>query len=241
MHSDRYTILFALLICVTCSVLLALTAGALKPLIQRNENLDIRKNILRVLNLYDGKTPMDADEMETLYMQRVRVFFVDDTGRTVTDPDASPDNSSPVSPVYARIDDTVITGYAIPFSGQGLWGAIQGYLAVEADGETIMGITFHKHNETPGLGGEIDSDGFTGNFIGKKIFDETGNLTSVTVFKGRLPDDMSDKARLHTVDGISGATRTGESVTILLEKNLRRYLPFFKSVREGGTPFSTGV
>lgn len=241
MHSNRYTILFALLICVTCSVLLALTAGALKPLIQRNENLDIRKNILRVLNLYDGKTRMSADEMESLYMQRVRVFFVNEDGQMATDPGTDSGNDGAFSPVYERVDDTGTAGYAVPFSGQGLWGLIQGYLAVEADGETIMGITFYKHNETPGLGGEISSDRFTGSFIGKKIFDETGNLTSVTVFKGRIPDGMPDPMRLHTVDGISGATRTGESLNLLLEDSLRRYLLFFRHVREGGTPFSPGV
>lgn len=235
MYSNRYTVTFALVVCVVCSVLLALTAGALKPRIQRNEELDIRKNILRVLNLYDVEQPLQPDEMDTLYNNSIRLFYVDTEGKTIepsTDSGAS--DKSPGAPgglpVYARRDGGVDTGYAAPFSGKGLWGTIYGYLSVESDGDTVMGITFYKHNETPGLGGEIEQDWFAANFVGKKLFDADGRMVSITVHKGRIPAGSPESLRLHTVDGISGATQTGRYLTVLLDENLRHYEPFFKTL-----------
>ncbi|PKK96399.1 MAG: hypothetical protein CVV58_06550, partial [Tenericutes bacterium HGW-Tenericutes-3] len=68
---------------------------------------------------------------------------------------------------------------------KGLWSTLYGYLALETDLKTIKGISFYKHAETPGLGGEIDKPEFQKNFYGKKILSESGELISVTVLKGK--------------------------------------------------------
>jgi Na+-transporting NADH:ubiquinone oxidoreductase subunit C len=244
MHSNRYTILFALLVCVTCSVVLALTAGGLKPVIQRNEAVDIRRNILRALDIHDGRKRIEIEELNDLYDRHVREFFVDQQGRildeTSTDlPGETPD--SDVFPVFARVDNSAVTGYGIPISGAGLWSTLYGYIAIESDGETVMGITFYSHGETPGLGGEVDSRWFTENFIGKKIFDNDGVLRSITVAKGAIPLDTPERQRRHMVDGISGATMTGNGINDFLKRDLQRYEPFLHTVRRGETPHIPGV
>jgi Na+-transporting NADH:ubiquinone oxidoreductase subunit C len=118
---------------------------------------------------------------------------------------------------------------------------LYGYLALQSDGETVMGITFYKHGETPGLGGEVEAAWFTDNFKGKKIFDGSGNLTSITIWKGAVPNDMPEQKRVHVVDGISGATMTGSSVNIFLKDDLKRYESFLQAVRRGEKPAIQGV
>ena len=97
-----------------------------------------------------------------------------------------------------------------PVYGKGLWGTLYGYLAVKSDLETVQGITFYQHKETPGLGGEVDNPSWKAQWEGRKLFDEEGN-PSAMVFKGPAPSDDP-----YAVDGLSGATITGRGVTALL-------------------------
>ena len=123
----------------------------------------------------------------------------------------------------------------MPVSGKGLWSTIYGYLALQTDLSTISGITFYKHGETPGLGGEIEKEWFTNNFKGKKIRDDNGVLTSVKVVKGKVI--AGNPKEIHEVDGISGATLTGRGVANFLKVELKKYEPFFAKIeaeKEGG-------
>ena len=72
--------------------------------------------------------------------------------------------------VYLASENNTVSGYSIPISGKGLWSTIYGYIALEPDGETVKGINFYQHGETPGLGGELEKEWFTSNYIGKKIY-----------------------------------------------------------------------
>ncbi|MNL63914.1 Na(+)-translocating NADH-quinone reductase subunit C [compost metagenome] len=91
---------------------------------------------------------------------------------------------------------------------------------------TIYGASFGHKSETPGLGAEIETEKFQQQFIGKKIFDESGNFVSVTVIKGGAsPMDI------HGVDAISGATVTSGGVTEMFKKTLSNYIPYFNSRR----------
>ena len=50
---------------------------------------------------------------------------------------------------------------------------------------------FWPKGETPGLGAEIETEEFQKQFVGKKIFDESGNFVSVKVVKGgAAPEDL---------------------------------------------------
>jgi Na+-transporting NADH:ubiquinone oxidoreductase subunit C len=89
---------------------------------------------------------------------------------------------------------------------------------------TIYGASFGHKSETPGLGAEIETEKFQQQFIGKKIFDESGNFVSVTVIKGGAsPTDI------HGVDAVSGATVTSNGVTEMFKRTLSNYIPYFKS------------
>lgn len=118
--------------------------------------------------------------------------------------------------------------YVVPIEGYGLWDIIKGYVALGTDLNTVKGITFYEHKETPGLGARITEDWFKDNYKGKEILNEQGDLVSITIAKGKAED-----AGPHTVDGISGATLTGDGINQFLERDLETYEPYFKTLRQG--------
>jgi len=81
-----------------------------------------------------------------------------------------------------------------------------------------------------GLGGEVEKEWFTENFIGKRIIDDEGKLVSIQIIKGKV--DETSKESYHQVDGISGATMTGKGVTAFLKTDLQKYEPFFQQIRK---------
>ena len=108
-----------------------------------------------------------------------------------------------------------------------MWSTLFGFLALDEDKNRVKGITFYKHKETPGLGGEVDKKWFQNNFVDKKIFDANGNLVSVEVLKGTasvLPIDQ----QIHAVDGITGATMTSKGLSNFLLRDLNRYEKFLR-------------
>ena len=114
--------------------------------------------------------------------------------------------------------------YVIPIEGYGLWDLMKGYFALDLDLNTVKGISFYEHKETPGLGARVEEDWFKEQFIGKKIL-ENGQLVSIKVAKGKA------QGGAHEVDGISGATLTGDGVNEFLLADLSRYEPYFETVR----------
>jgi Na+-transporting NADH:ubiquinone oxidoreductase subunit C len=145
----------------------------------------------------------------------------------------NPDTSQHRYPVFVVADgDGAPSVYAIPVFGKGLWSTLYGYLALEADLETVRGMTFYAHGETPGLGAEIEQAWFQDNFVGKKIYD-AGELRTIRVVKGTVENRIPAEDRDYYVDGISGATITGRGVSNLLETKVALYEPFFRRVRAG--------
>ena len=118
--------------------------------------------------------------------------------------------------------------YILPISGKGLWSTLFGFISIADDGNTVKGITFYKHKETPGLGGEVDKKWFQNNFIGKKIFNNA-DLVSVKVAKGKSTA-LPQKEWNHAVDGITGATITSQGLTDFLLRDLLRYENFLRQV-----------
>ncbi|MGM0633940.1 MAG: Na(+)-translocating NADH-quinone reductase subunit C [Pseudomonadota bacterium] len=96
----------------------------------------------------------------------------------------------------------------LPVSGYGLWGIMYGYLALEGDGDTVRGIGFNEHQETPGLGGEIDNPRWLAQWPDKEIYGEDGNV-QFEVVKGGASSE-------HEVDALSGATLTSRGVENLI-------------------------
>ena len=126
-------------------------------------------------------------------------------------------------------------GIAIPIAGKGLWSTIFGFIALNPDTDTVLGIQFYKHGETPGLGGEVEKKWFTDNFINKKIRDKNGKIISIAVIKGGVDYSESNKSSIHQVDGISGATVTADGVTDFLLEDLLRYEKKLDEIKVYGT------
>ena len=115
----------------------------------------------------------------------------------------------------------------MPIFGKGLWGTLWGYLAVKSDMETVQGITFFQHKETPGLGGEVDNPRWKSQWQGLKLYDADGT-PATEVAKGPAPSGDP-----HRVDGLSGATITSRGVTNLLKywASDDGYGPFLKKMK----------
>ena len=126
-------------------------------------------------------------------------------------------------PVYiAQIEGQ--TKYILSLRGAGLWGPIWGYISLDDDKDTIYGAGFGHEGETPGLGAEIDTKTFSSRFIGKKIFNQSGQFTSVAVVKPGQVAQGQDY-----IDGISGGTITSQGVDAMLKSSLGAYEPFLIS------------
>jgi Na+-transporting NADH:ubiquinone oxidoreductase subunit C len=221
MSKNLKSLVFASILCVVCSVLLTAAATGLKSFQQRNIAVDRQKNILRAFGLVEDEGDMSAGRIEEMYQTYVKHLWVDTSGRVIDETKRSEENLS----IYVHMDDSIIKAYAIPIDTRGLWGPIHGYLAIDNDGMTVRGFTVYQHQETPGLGGEIESRWFRNNFEGKKILNASGDFVSIGIAKGSVEDTVPLSERMNYVDGISGATLTGKFLTVGLRKVLQEYEP----------------
>tara|TARA_A200000159_G_scaffold81626_1_gene75487 strand:+ start:593 stop:1294 length:702 start_codon:yes stop_codon:yes gene_type:complete len=226
MRSDTYTIVFTTIVTVVLGLGLSVTADSLRERQSINEELDIKKNILSVLG-FNLSSDWGNDQIQSLYEKNINELIVDKTGSILGSIESS---NSDNYKIYQSKENDKVTGYAIPIAGKGLWGTMYGYFAIEPDAETVKGITFYRHKETPGLGAEVDKEWFQSNFVGKKLIDTSGSLVSVEVVKGYVSN--ADPKAMHKVDGISGATITGKGLTTFLKNDLQKYEPYLSKVRK---------
>ncbi|HIE16511.1 MAG TPA: NADH:ubiquinone reductase (Na(+)-transporting) subunit C [Bacteroidales bacterium] len=225
-ESNVYTFVFATVMVVVVAVLLSFTAITLKPIQQKNIELERKQNILSSINI--KTTTTDAEDKYNKFI--VKLLIVDAKGNSIEGDALSinleeemnkPIDKRKLPLLEAKLDDGE-TYYIIPLRGKGLWGPIWGYLSLKDDLKTIYGVTFDHEGETPGLGAEISTLPFQKQFSGKLIFDNEGNFTSVTVEKS--VKNLTE----HQVDGISGGTITSKGVQKMLFDCLSGYLEYFK-------------
>jgi len=194
-NSNGYIFLYATILVVVVAALLTAAALWLQPYQERNEKNEKRINILRAA----GITDVNKDNAAKLFEQHCTAsFLLDEQGN------ASEDGTLPLFVIDRRIS-------VIPMKGNGLWGPISGYLAIDADGSTIVGANFDHKSETPGLGGEIVTEKFQSQFSGKQIR-EKGQLVPIEF------------------DAITGATKTSNGVKEMIDNTLEMYRPFFEKL-----------
>lgn len=111
--------------------------------------------------------------------------------------------------VYGDSADPVV---ATVFSGVGVWGEIEGIVALSPAESRIVGLEILRHQETPGLGGRVASPEFLRQFRGERL--GPGGLR-VTV-RGPGNHDPDDGV----VDGITGATGTTTAFRRILSREL---------------------
>ena len=219
-NSDVYAVLYSAVVVVIVAFLLAGVSSALKPMQDANDELDKKKQILASLNernLPDAAATYDALIVADPIVDAQGNVVAENGGFEVANDAVSEDNL----PLYiAEIDGA--TKYILPMTGNGLWGGIWGYLALNDDCNTIYGVYFSHASETPGLGAEIAGDKFQGRFPGKKVYGENGEV-GLSVLK------KSADAEFH-VDAVSGATITCNGVDAMLKLKLSPYYKYLNSL-----------
>ena len=194
MKDNLKVLIFALVMATICSVLLVAASSFTAPRRKANERAEKVRNFLGALEvpLPEG---VDSKKLLEIYEANVKIS---DLGEMKAYQYIPADSGS----------DTPVA-IAIAFDGAGVWGPIKGVIATDPNMETIRGLRFYHQEETPGLGGEIGSDKFLSQFVGKKIVGSDGK-PGIRVLK---PGAATDKNSVH---GITGATMTSDRVQEIL-------------------------
>ena len=210
---------------VIVAFLLAFVSSSLRETQNKNVELDTKKQILAALNIKDVK---DAEVEYNKYVKGDMLMNVDgtlteNTGAFATAYEKEAKENNRLHVFVAEVDGE--KKYVFPVYGAGLWGAIWGYVALNSDKDTVYGVYFSHASETPGLGAEIASTHFQGEFPGKKTL-ENGEVALGVVKNGKVekPD--------YQVDGISGGTITSVGVDAMLKACLSSYKNFLTNNNE---------
>lgn len=251
------TITVAVLLCVVCSVIVSAAAVLLKPKQVANKNLDRQTNILAAAGIETA-----GQDVPALFEQMIEKRFVDlrsgnytevadaarydavkaakesDTGVTLSrDIDiASIKYQAKVMPVYLVKSDAGegFDKVILPVHGYGLWSTLYGFLALEKDLNTVVGLGFYSHAETPGLGGEVDNPSWKAIWPGKEVYPAGSMEPALGLIKGSV--DAANPNAKHQVDGLAGATLTSVGVTNLVQfwMGENGYAPFLANLKAGG-------
>lgn len=228
------TLTVATLLCVVCSVIVSTAAVLLKPMQVANKEVNFKRNILAAASMLNTEQTVDEQ------FKNVEIKLVDlatgkfttavdvakyDQRKAAKDPSLSAalDGAADIAKInrlekYAKVYvATKADGgrvLVLPIRGYGLWSTLYGFLAVEGDMNTVVGLGFYEHGETPGLGGEVDNPRWKALWPGKKLFNADGSL-AIEIVKGAV--DTSAMGAEHKIDGLSGATLTSKGVHDLLQ------------------------
>jgi Na+-transporting NADH:ubiquinone oxidoreductase subunit C len=231
-----------------------MSAVMLKPAQVANKERDLKKNVLQAAGMYDESLSVEEQferfnikivDLETgKFTHEISNVATYDQVKAAKDAQLSDELSDSediakisrrekYAKVYTLEGDDGIEQVILPIRGYGLWGTLYGFLALEADGNTVVGLGYYDHKETPGLGGEVDNPNWKALWHGKKIYDDSGDV-SLSVIKGQV-DTQSDPNAEHKVDGLSGATLTSRGVQNMVRFWLGEngYAKFLDNLRNG--------
>ena len=206
-NSNSYTIIYSAIIVVVVAFLLAFVYQVLKPIQDANVALDQKKQILYSLNIRNlDNATAEADYNKMLVSEK------------------NVKNGT----IYTFNVDSQIK-YVFSVKGMGLWGGINGFIAVDADKLTVFGAYFNHESETAGLGAEIkDSRKWQEQFRGKELFTK-GNRDAIALSVQKKVTDSKTQ-----VDAVTGATLTSNGVAAMMtdkEKGLGQYIDFLNKKR----------
>ena len=235
-NGNTYTIIYASVMVIIVAFLLAFVASALKPTQDANEANDKKSQILAALGVEKG-SDYDVQAKYAEYITNDMVFGkdaaqpvktgenLDQDGFAVPNKELSPENR----PFYvAKVDGQ--TKYVIPMTGQGLWGGIWGYVALNDDCETVFGTYFSHESETAGLGARITEKEFQDLFKDKKLHNpELPDSIMLSVVKKGKEGDLKPE---NYVNGITGATLTSNGVDEMIKKGIKMYADILNNLKK---------
>ncbi|MDX1812351.1 MAG: Na(+)-translocating NADH-quinone reductase subunit C [Gammaproteobacteria bacterium] len=253
-EDKRKTIVVATLLSLVCSLLVATSVVVLKPRQQANKQNEIQRNILTIADVPIS----DSESTQAMFARFIEVRLVNlENGRY--EPNANPakydwrgamkdpgtskaiapaDDIAKIKrrptilPIYLVKEHDRIKRLILPVYGYGLWSTLYGFLALEADAQTVAGLSFYEQAETPGLGGEVDNPKWKKLWKGKQVYDNEGQV-KLEAIRGHVNPDSQQAA--YQVDGLSGATLTTRGVSNLLHFWLsdKGFKPFLQHYKEG--------
>lgn len=254
--SPAKALLVVLLVAVVCSSLVSAAVVILRPIQLNNQLLERSRNIMQLTGLLgEGAEPGD-EEMLALYKSLdTRIVDIDkglfdssvnadtfDKRRAASNPElsvavpaeydqASLGRRSRYAPVYLVWREEQFDRIILPIRGAGMWSTLYGYLALEADLNTVAAATFYEHAETPGLGDQITRPDWLAQWKGRQIYDAQGELRFM-VSAGRVEPGSSTAQ--YEVDALTGATVTADAVTAIVHYWLgpHGYQPLLDQLRE---------
>ncbi|MCB9553167.1 MAG: Na(+)-translocating NADH-quinone reductase subunit C [Myxococcales bacterium] len=251
-YSQKYIVGFAAAVCLVCGIFVASAAVALRDQQQQNAVLDQQEKVLNVAGLLQEGQKVSPAAIQKLFDDNIKARIIDlQSGEYTEDDPASFDQlaatadpaTSKVAPpnpagvprlpkkakIYQVMNGENVSAVILPVHGKGLWSTMYGYVALAPDGNTIKGLTFYQHGETPGLGGEVDNPRWKGLWPGRKVY--VDGEPKIDVIKGQAGPPAVDP---YKVDGLSGATITSRGVGFLMrfwlgENGFGPYIQKFKS------------
>ena len=252
--SKKKTYIVAFVLCLICSIAVSSAAVMLKPVQDKNKQLDKQRNIVAIGNLaQEGMSVAQAfAQVEAKVVDLQTGEYVDgidaktfDARAASVDPKqnlvlskeqdlASIKRRAKYATVYLVKDQQgQLQKVILPISGYGLWSTLYGFLALQGDVNTIIGLGFYEHAETPGLGGEVDNPDWKAQWVGKKAFDDQGNI-AIRITKSPVAE--TDPRAVYDIDALSGATLTSNGVNNAVHFWLGSdgFGPYLQKLRQGG-------
>lgn len=249
--STKKTLLVAFSLCVVCSVIVSTAAVLLKPLQDANVEQDKKRNILGAAGMLEEGVDIDTQFSQiSLKLVDLRTGQFSDAkdadsydqvkaAREASSSDALDSQADTAKVgrrehyglVYLVGDASNPEVIILPIRGAGLWGPLYGFIALEGDGNTVAGLGFYEHKETPGLGGEVDNPRWKALWPGKQVYRD--DRVALHLIKGAV--DRSRPDAVYEVDGLSGATLTSRGVSNLVQFWLGEngYGPFLANLKAG--------
>ncbi len=241
------TIIVAVALSLIASIAVSAAAVMLKPTQELNKSLAKKKIILQVAGIYE-----DGVDIEQAFTSKIEPRLVDlatgqysdaadavtyDQRKAAKDPAqsmklpvaddiASIKRQAKLASVYLVKEGDELKKMILPVHGYGLWSTLYGFVALKPDLNTVSGLQFYEHAETPGLGGEVDNPKWRGLWADKKLYDPSGDV-KISVVKGVTSGD-------HQVDALAGATLTSVGVHNLVQfwVGEKGFGPFLRNIKQ---------
>ncbi|MGB5418894.1 Na(+)-translocating NADH-quinone reductase subunit C [Algibacter sp.] len=241
---NSYTIIFAVAMVLVVGSLLAFTASSLRPNIDENKRMEKQQNILYAMGVNGNEgtgdiTFVGTDKVAGEFSKYITQQLVIENGVAKEDDKAylidikkeqakAKNGGTRRLPLFVGEKDGK-TFYITPIRGKGLWDAIWGYVALDKD-MVVLGAFFDHAGETPGLGANIKQRYFMDDFNGERLLTDSGVFKGIAVAKGNN-DPKNEIKDDFEVDALAGATITGDGVSAMIKKDLKLYLPYFKTLK----------
>ena len=192
MREKLFMLIFILILGTLLTGILVGVDYYMEPMIAKNKELKIKTSTLEAFDITHTR-----DAVEKIFSENIKTITIDD------------------KLFYISRNNEI----AFEISGSGLWGPIEGVMAILPDLRTIKGINIVQQEETPGLGGRIAEKDYLAKFKGKIL---SPGIKIMPVGKAVNENE---------VDGITGATMTSKAFEELVNSQSRKYLSLIEESR----------